>query len=561
MINAPPPSDEAERLATLQSYDVLDTDAELAFDDLTALAATICGTPIALVSLIDANRQWFKSHRGLAATETPRELAFCAHAILDKHELFVVPDAEADRRFHDNPLTTGEPHVRFYAGAPLVTPSGHALGTLCVIDHVPRNLSDEQLQALQRLGRQVVSQFELRRARDAARKAAIAKADFLAAMSHEIRTPLNGVIGTAQLLSGSKLSAKDSEYVQVILRSGEHLLGVVNDILEFSRLESRCVQLETVEFDLQQLLAEVVSITSDAARRKGVLVSYECGSKPMPRRRGDPHRLRQTLLNLVGNAIKFTLAGSVTIRMVEIADGWTEFSVIDSGIGISPEAQAKLFSRFVQAESATARNYGGSGLGLAISREIVKLMGGEIGVQSQVGKGSRFWFRIPLAVADENSRAPAIDVEASAEHCDLGGRSVLVVEDDGINLIVIKGLLERCNCEVTTAENGADALKLCERRSFDLILMDGKMPEMDGYEASRRIRLLPEAWVKKVPIIALTADALEGDRERCLLAGMSDYASKPIGRRKLYAVLQRAITARIDKSDFLKIDFPRQSKP
>ena len=569
MIAAPIPAEEAARLDALYAFRVLDTDPELGYDDLTTIAASICGTPIALVSLIDAHRQWFKSHHGLDATETPRESAFCAHAILQSDTL-VIEDASLDERFHDNPLHTGAPHVRFYAGTPLVTASGHALGTLCVIDHVPRSLSQAQLDSLVRLGRQVMTQLELRRARDEARAATQTKSDFLATMSHEIRTPLNGIVGMVQLLSDSALAPDQSEIVQVVQRSADHLLSVVNDVLEFSRLNDRQMNLEATPLNLRELTETVLAITADVARRRSIGLRLEIASDVVLDRVGDALRLRQVLLNFVANAIKFTPAGTVTLKVVNgIESPGLRLSVTDTGIGIAADVLPRLFERFAQADSSTTRRYGGTGLGLAIARELVQLMGGTIGATSMPGEGSCFWCELPLALSDEQSidafeatqncgggdrihlaqnlaqnLAPAKRTPMlKGGYCDLGGRSVLIVEDDVTNITLLTRLLNIRNCMITVANNGVEALEHCQRGAFDVILMDGMMPTMDGYEAAKRIRQLPGNWSRQVPIIALTANSRSGDRERCMQAGMTDYVGKPITREALDAALNRAIAA------------------
>ena len=272
MITAPPPPNEKERLRALQSYEILDTEPEAAFDDLTELASQLCGAPVALVSLLDAHRQWFKSHHGLDASETPRDLAFCAHAILKPGPL-VVPDALADERFRDNPLVTGEPRVRAYAGVPLVDPDGHALGTLCVIDHAPRTFTPEALEVLQRLGRQVVAQLQLRRALRHARESAETQSRFLANMSHEIRTPLNGVIGLTGLLLDTHLATQQRELVATVRDCGEHLLALVDDILDYSKLEAGKLVLESTAFDLKALAERALAMVESASSPRKRLIS------------------------------------------------------------------------------------------------------------------------------------------------------------------------------------------------------------------------------------------------------------------------------------------------
>lgn len=399
MIAAPLPENEFERLSALASYQVLDTEPEMEFDDLTALAADICNTPIALVSFIDARRQWFKSRHGLAATETPRELAYCAHAILEKKPM-VVPDALLDPRFADNPLATDAPHVRFYAGAPIADDEGNVLGTLCVIDHIPRQLTEDQITALTRLARQVMSQLQLRKARDVAQSAARAKSEFLANMSHEIRTPLNGVLGITQLLSETPLSDEQREWLDMAKGSGDQLLSVINDVLEFSELETGSVQLDKCAFNLYALVNEVIHVTAEAARRKALTVNLQWASVQSWQRMGDPQRVRQVLLNLVSNAIKFTESGSVTIVVADTDNpAVVHISVIDTGIGIAPQTLPKLFARFTQDDSSLHRKFGGSGLGLAIVRRLLQLMGGQVHVTSELNVGSRFWCVIPLPLA------------------------------------------------------------------------------------------------------------------------------------------------------------------
>ena len=545
MIAAPLPADEAARLTALRGHAILDTDPELGFDDLTALAASICDTPIALVSLVDAQRQWFKSRYGIDARETPREMAFCAHAILQS-DILVVPDATLDPRFHDNPLATGAPCVRFYAGAPLIDPKGFALGTLCVIDHVARDLSARQLEQLARLGRQVICQLELRRARDEARSAAVAKDAFLASMSHEIRTPLNGVLGMAEVLSGMPKPAAQQELIEIIQSSGNHLLGVVDDILEFSRLEAGKVELVTTALDLGALATEVLAMTADAGRRKGLTVSVELHTAAV-HRRGDPQRLRQMMLNLVGNAVKFTDAGSVVLRITDTGQSdEILLEVLDTGIGIAPETLSKLFTHFSQADSSTTRRYGGTGLGLAIVKHLATLMGGSAGAESEPGRGSRFWVCAPMPVCAPGGSAATATLGPplpNTAELDLRGRTILVVDDEPINRLLVARMLQGTQCALATAASGEDALNQCRERAFDAVLLDCMMPVMDGYQTARQLRHLPAAWVAAVPIIALTANALPGDRERSLGAGMTDHIAKPFSKGTLTAALALALTA------------------
>ncbi len=543
MIPAQQPATEIERLAALAEYRVLDTVPELGFDDLTALAASVCNTPIALVTLIDAHRQWFKSRHGLALSETSRELSFCAHAILQTEPL-VVPDVTLDARFHDNPIATAEPQVRFYAGTPLIDSAGHALGTLCVIDHVPRTLTDAQLGMLVRLGRQVVAQLELRLARDQAHAASRAKSEFLASMSHEIRTPLNGVLGMSELLNETRLSDDQRELVGIVQRSGRHLLAVVDDILDYSRLEAGQVHIDAVTFDLHEQVREAIASNAGSAKRKGIDLQLRWDLQRSPYCKGDPLRVRRVLQILIANAIKFTSRGSVIVHVADdnIAQR-VQFAVTDTGIGILDATLPTLFASFTQGDSSLARQFGGCGMGLAIVRQLVELMNGNVGVESEIGRGSRFWCSLPLSEVVMDPQASRPSPGGHQDNVAPSGYSVLVVDDDPVSQTVAARLLRAHDCTVTVASSGAAALTLCKQQRFDLILMDCMMPEMDGYQSSAAIRALPQHWCAQVPIIAMTADTLHGSRECRVHAGMTDRIFKPITRAALAAALMRARVA------------------
>ena len=599
-MKAPLPDNEARRLEELLQYKILDTMPEAVFDDFTRLASYICGTPIALISLVDADRQWFKAKVGLEASETPRDIAFCAHAILQS-DVFVVPDATVDERFATNPLVTSTPHIRFYAGTPLTTVEGNALGTLCTLDHVPRKLDPEQLEALQLLGRQVVKQIELRRneellererqqlqqivavapvaiamfdlemrylahsnkwptahgmddqsligrlhyevlpdiperwravhqlglkgeaisnsedlferedgskiylrwavepwrhplgevggivividtinelveAREAALEASRLKSRFLANMSHEIRTPMNAVLGMTGLLLETSLNPEQRDFVETIRVSGDALLSLIDEILDLSKLEAGEMKLETLEFDLHTCIKEVLELLAPQADAKGLKIAALIAPNIGRVFLGDGGRLRQILMNLIGNAIKFTSVGEVVVRAEWRAATSTtstiRFSVIDTGLGISPEDQRKLFTPFTQVDASTTRKYGGTGLGLAICQQLVTLMGGEIGVESQLDQGSKFWFEVPFTPAVSSGFIPQRELLSGPQSLIVDALQpklkILLAEDNLINQKVALKQLQNLGYEADVAANGQESLATLSPNSLRL---------------------------------------------------------------------------------------------
>jgi PAS domain S-box-containing protein len=806
---------EALRLEALRRYSVLDSDAEECYDRIMRLAARLFSAPTAVVSFLDAQRQWFKSCYGLGIRETERKHAFCTHTIQQKQPLLVL-DPLGDARFRENPYVVGEPHVRFYVGAPLVVAGGYRIGTLCVIDYKVRPAPPAELvESLVDLAAQVVEYLEQRRARqeieterqlyhqmfernplpawiydtntlkvrdvnaaalehygytrdqfvgrcieefrapvdeerfsefianlptgpvrnarwkhlradgtvidaevasdsidlpegpgrivlvndvtergrqerawreqkkfiervtslvpcsiyvfdvlhqlptymndygfqslgyepvgkpditnlfhpedrarfavhlerikrmedgqvlefryrlkhadgswrwfssqdtvferdsegaprlvlgiasditlrretelnllrakEAAEAAARAKSEFLAVMSHEIRTPMNGVVGMNSLLLETPLTAEQREYAESIKTSGEALLTILNDILDFSKIEAGKMEIEVLPFDLRETLDAALQMVSARARSKGIDLRLRVRPDLPARLHGDAGRIRQILLNLLGNAVKFTAQGYVELRVEADAElpGQLRFSIEDTGIGLSAGQQEKLFQPFTQADTSTTRKYGGTGLGLAICKKLVQLMGGEMGLESEVGKGSLFWFRLPLEICenDEHELPEPLACSLREEVC-LLAPYVLVAEDNPTNQRVAQKLLERLGCVVEVVSNGAEAVEACRKNRFDMVLMDCHMPEMDGWEATRAIRQLEAAIGARTPIVALTANALSGERERCLAAGMDDYLAKPVQVEALGEMLRHWATGRAQHSGYAEM--------
>lgn len=520
---------EPERLAELHAYQVLDTEPEPAFDGLVRVAAAIAEVPTVLVSLVDSHRQWFKARIGQDRTEGDRESAFCDWVVRSGTEL-VVPDATTDPRFAGNPLVTSQDGIRFYAGFPLRTPAGAVLGTLCVIDRAPRQLSGPQFILLSTLADQVMALLQSRRQR-------LATEGFLATMGQELRTPMNAVLALTGRLLDTRLDPDQRELLEAVRSSGDHLLTILDDILDCSMIESGDLELDHQPFELRETVEGTVAQFAGAAGELDLIshLSEDCPAIVV----GDVVRLRQVLSNLVGNAVRCTEHGDVLLRAAldpEQPDPQPDgkrgqvrlrFTVADTGIGIAPGRLHRLFA----SRSPT------TGLGLAISRAIVEAMGGELTATSTLGTGSEFTFSVVLGRADDALPSPRPGT-APGELAPLAGRSVLVVEDNNTNRQILRLQLEGYGMVCTTSSSPSDALALVgSGRSFDLAILDFSMPTMDGGQLATALRRLPTG--QRLPLVLLTGLRHRDQNDDRLFAAV---LAKPTRRAPLFEAITRILT-------------------
>ncbi|WP_369957736.1 ATP-binding protein [Psychrobacter sp. CLB018] len=580
----PVAAEDAERISKLKKYQVLNNNEEPAFARLTELAKLFFNMPVVAITFMDEETQYLKSLHGLdGICTTSRKVAICNYTVLSD-EVLVLPDLTEDSRFSQNPLVTEAPYLRFYAGAPIIMQEDgktYRLGSLCLMDmQAHYDFTDNDADILAQFAAMAADALKLQDQQRHAKHANEMKSEFLANMSHEIRTPMNGIIGMVEMLAETKLSAEQQEYVDNIKVSNEHLLAIINGILDLSKVESGKMTIDSIPMNISSLCNEVVSLFAVKARQRGLTLDYHYTEALSPYIKGDPVRIKQIMVNLVNNAIKFTREGGrVTIDVKHMENNPCEdkygnhksicshelqveqashyntddsgsvnhqdmtlcIEVTDTGVGIKPESLEAIFDAYDQANKSTHRLYGGTGLGLSVCKSLVELMGGYIEVDSAVGIGTTFTVLLPLPPIDEahyESWQDSNDFGMTEPSHELIGH-ILLVEDDSVNAMIAKKALNNSGHTVTHVTDGQQAIEVfsLNPEQYDVILMDHHMPIMDGVQATIKLHELydPQALP---PIIALTANAMDGERKKYLDVGMQDYCTKPFKQEQLNALVQ-----------------------
>lgn len=567
--NYPQTTDEEARIAKLHEYQVLNTKVEPTFERLTDLVKTFFHMPIVAITFMDEETQYLKSPHGLGdICTTTRGVAICNYTVLSDN-IFVVPDLSIDERFVNNDLVTANPNLRFYAGAPIILHEDnkeYRLGSLCLMDTKPNyDFTELQGKHLAQFALMAADALQLQKKQRLAKHANDMKSDFLANMSHEIRTPMNGIMGMIDMLDETSLSHEQKNYVDNIKVSTEHLLVIINGILDLSKVEAGKMTIDTVPMSLANVCNEVVTLFAPKASQRSLNLDYNYDKQLSSYVEGDPVRFKQIFSNLISNAIKFTREGGrisidvrqskncdcdefmaraeateVTASMANYDDMTFCITVTDTGVGIKAESLNAIFDAYNQADKSTHRLYGGTGLGLSVCKSLVSMMGGHIWANSVVGEGTTFKVLLPLKLIEKEEytawqQANHIDVAPEWHY----NGHILLVEDDNVNAMIAQKALRGSGHLVTHVTDGQKAIDefTANPKRYDIILMDHHMPIMDGMQATIELHERFDAD-SLPPIIALTANAMDGEREKYLQAGMQDYCSKPFKKEQLNALVQ-----------------------